>query len=195
MAVASDANGRRLATIHLTGGDPYSFTGPMLAWAAGKAAAEGVRPAGAPGPVEGFGDLESACVDAGFIARARIEVGQLMTEPTISGYPREFSYALESNPRHGLDRPAHEAPHMPVRSRTRISVYDVPHAHAATPRKLIVEELDKPFEGSGRLPPTFEHQPPVYLAAVRMLRRTRGSSPGVRFGPPIGIGRRTPPRS
>jgi hypothetical protein len=54
--------------VHLTGGDPYSFTGPMLAWAAGKAAAGGVRPAGALGPVEAFGAdiLERACADAGF---------------------------------------------------------------------------------------------------------------------------------
>jgi len=68
VAVAGDASGRELAAVHLTGGDPYSFTAPMLAWAAGKAAAEGVRPAGALGPVEAFGadPLESACADAGF---------------------------------------------------------------------------------------------------------------------------------
>ena len=54
--------------MHLTGGDPYSFTAPILAWAAGKAAADGVRPAGALGPVEAFGAdaLESACAGAGF---------------------------------------------------------------------------------------------------------------------------------
>jgi short subunit dehydrogenase-like uncharacterized protein len=68
VAVAGDASGRNLAAVHLTGGDPYSFTAPMLAWAAGQAAAEGVRPAGALGPVEAFGagPLESACADAGF---------------------------------------------------------------------------------------------------------------------------------
>jgi short subunit dehydrogenase-like uncharacterized protein len=68
VAVASDASGRDLAAVHLTGGDPYSFTAPMLAWAAGKAAAGGVRSAGALGPVEAFGagPLESACADAGF---------------------------------------------------------------------------------------------------------------------------------
>jgi len=40
----------------------------MLAWAAGRAAAGGVRPAGALGPVEAFGadTLERACADAGF---------------------------------------------------------------------------------------------------------------------------------
>jgi hypothetical protein len=54
--------------VHLTGGDPYSFTAPMLAWAAGQAAADGVQPAGALGPVEAFGAerLESGCAAAGF---------------------------------------------------------------------------------------------------------------------------------
>jgi short subunit dehydrogenase-like uncharacterized protein len=68
VAVAADASGRELAAVHLTGGDPYSFTAPILAWAAGKAAAEGVRPAGALGPVEAFGvgPLESAYASAGF---------------------------------------------------------------------------------------------------------------------------------
>jgi hypothetical protein len=68
VAVAGDANGTKLATVHLTGGDPYSFTAPILAWAAGKAATDGVRPAGALGPVEAFGaaDLENACAAAGF---------------------------------------------------------------------------------------------------------------------------------
>ncbi len=68
VAVASDASGRKLAAVHLTGGDPYSFTAAILAWAAGRAAAQGVRPAGALGPVEAFGldSLERACADAGF---------------------------------------------------------------------------------------------------------------------------------
>ena len=68
VAVAADARGRKLAAVHLTGGDPYSFTAPMLAWAAGKAAAEGVQPAGALGPVEAFGagTLEDGCAAAGF---------------------------------------------------------------------------------------------------------------------------------
>jgi hypothetical protein len=52
----------------LTGGDPYSFTASVLAWAAGRAAAQGVRPAGALGPAEAFGvtSLETACAEAGF---------------------------------------------------------------------------------------------------------------------------------
>ena len=68
VAEAADARGRRLATVHLTGGDPYSFTASVLAWAAGRAAAQGVRAAGALGPAEAFGvtSLERACAEAGF---------------------------------------------------------------------------------------------------------------------------------
>ena len=69
VAVASDASGRDLARVHLAGGDPYSFTAAILAWAAAAAAAAaGVRGAGALGPVEAFGTevLERACADAGF---------------------------------------------------------------------------------------------------------------------------------
>jgi hypothetical protein len=68
VAVAGDANGTMLAAVRLSGGDPYSFTAPLLAWAAGRAAAGGVRPAGALGPVEAFGldALEAACASAGF---------------------------------------------------------------------------------------------------------------------------------
>jgi short subunit dehydrogenase-like uncharacterized protein len=68
VAVARDASGRKLAAVHLTGGDPYTFTALILAWAAGKAAAGAVLPAGALGPVEAFGavDLENGCAGAGF---------------------------------------------------------------------------------------------------------------------------------
>jgi hypothetical protein len=68
VAVAYDASGRKLAAVHLTGGDPYSFTAPLLAWAAGKAATEGVRAAGALGPAEAFETdaLERGCAAAGF---------------------------------------------------------------------------------------------------------------------------------
>ena len=68
VAVARDPSGKDLAVVHLTGGDPYSFTAAILAWAAGQAAVGGVRPAGALGPVEAFGAgiLERACADAGF---------------------------------------------------------------------------------------------------------------------------------
>ena len=66
--MARNGSGRELATVHLTGGDPYSFTAPILAWAAGRVAAGGVQPAGALGPAEAFGasDLETACASAGF---------------------------------------------------------------------------------------------------------------------------------
>jgi len=80
VAVARDAGGAKLAAVHLTGGDPYSFTASILAWAAGKAAAEGVRAAGALGPAEAFGAdaLERACAHAGFHreVRARQSHGQ-----------------------------------------------------------------------------------------------------------------------
>jgi hypothetical protein len=68
VAEAADAEGRHLVTVRLIGGDPYSFTAGMLAWAASTAAAQGVRPAGAIGPAEAFGlaSLESACAAAGF---------------------------------------------------------------------------------------------------------------------------------
>lgn len=68
VAVACDANGTALATVHLTGGEPYSFTAQILAWAASQAATHGVRPPGALGPVEAFGldALQRACAAAGF---------------------------------------------------------------------------------------------------------------------------------
>ncbi len=68
VAVVTDIGGGHLATVRLTGGEPYSFTASMLAWAAGTAAAQGVRPAGALGPAEAFGlaSLERACAEAGF---------------------------------------------------------------------------------------------------------------------------------
>jgi short subunit dehydrogenase-like uncharacterized protein len=74
VAIAADASGEELAVIGLTGADPYSFTGRILGWAAGKAATAGIRSAngtplaGALGPVEAFGigPLEAACAEAGF---------------------------------------------------------------------------------------------------------------------------------
>jgi len=71
VAVAADAAGRDLASVHLAGGDPYSFTASILAWAAGRAAAQGIPVTGAIGPTEPFGlaGLESACTDAGFRRR------------------------------------------------------------------------------------------------------------------------------
>lgn len=71
VAQACDASGRPLARVHLTGGDPYSFTAGILAWAACRAAGAGIGPAGALGPVEAFGAeaLEAGCAGAG-ISRA-----------------------------------------------------------------------------------------------------------------------------
>ncbi len=74
IAEAADAAHRPLATIRLAGGDPYSFTAPVLAWAADMAASQGVHAVGALGPVEAFGlpALESACAAAGFHRQAKL---------------------------------------------------------------------------------------------------------------------------
>ena len=71
VAVASDAAGAPLATVRLTGDNPYDFTGAMLAWGATTAAAGGLLGTGALGPVDGFGldVLEQGVAEAG-IARA-----------------------------------------------------------------------------------------------------------------------------
>ena len=76
VAVAADAGGRELAKVHLAGGDPYSFTAGILAWGACQAANDGLRPAGALGPVEafGYGPLESGCASAG-ICRQQSKLG------------------------------------------------------------------------------------------------------------------------
>jgi len=74
VAIAADAHGATLSVVHLTGGDPYSFTAPMLAFGASHAAAQGVQGAGALGPVEAFGlgNLEAACANAGFRREAAV---------------------------------------------------------------------------------------------------------------------------
>jgi hypothetical protein len=66
VAVASDAGGRPLATVHLQGTNPYTFTGDILAWGA-QAALEGLHGSGALGPVDGFGleRLRAGCAEAG----------------------------------------------------------------------------------------------------------------------------------
>ena len=70
---AYDAAGRRLAEVHLTGVDGYSFTGEILAWGAEQAASGGLTGAGALGPVDGFGldELEAGCAAAGIARQAR----------------------------------------------------------------------------------------------------------------------------
>jgi short subunit dehydrogenase-like uncharacterized protein len=55
VAIAYDAAGRPLSEVHLDGVDAYTFTGRILAWAAERAAAGGLKGTGALGPVDGFG--------------------------------------------------------------------------------------------------------------------------------------------
>ena len=67
VGIAYDAAGRELSQVHLKGVDGYTFTGRMLAWAAGRAAEGGLRGTGALGPVEAFGldELAAGCAEAG----------------------------------------------------------------------------------------------------------------------------------
>ncbi|MEU8175388.1 saccharopine dehydrogenase NADP-binding domain-containing protein [Microbispora hainanensis] len=71
VAEAYDAGGRRLAAVHLAGGDPYEFTAGVLAWAATTALAEGVHGTGALGPVDAFGldALTRGCAEVGMAVR------------------------------------------------------------------------------------------------------------------------------
>ena len=66
-ATAHDAAGRELRTVRLGRVNPYTFTGNFLAWAAIRAARDGIAGAGAIGPVEAFGlrALVDGCVAAG----------------------------------------------------------------------------------------------------------------------------------
>jgi short subunit dehydrogenase-like uncharacterized protein len=66
-AEAYDADGSRLAEVHLSGAEPYAFTADFLAWAARRAAGDGVDGTGALGPVQAFGleALEAGCAAAG----------------------------------------------------------------------------------------------------------------------------------
>lgn len=70
VGAAYDAQGTKLAEVHLGGADGYSFTGEVLAWGAQRAADGNLRGTGALGPVDGFGldELEAGCAEAG-IAR------------------------------------------------------------------------------------------------------------------------------
>ena len=67
VAEAYDAAGERLSEVHLSGGEPYALTAGILAWAARRAAGEGVEATGALGPLEAFGlrALEAGCREAG----------------------------------------------------------------------------------------------------------------------------------
>jgi short subunit dehydrogenase-like uncharacterized protein len=50
-----DGAGHPLAEVHLSGPDPYAWTGDFLAWAARRAAHHGLETTGAAGPVQAFG--------------------------------------------------------------------------------------------------------------------------------------------
>ncbi|HEX2071657.1 MAG TPA: saccharopine dehydrogenase NADP-binding domain-containing protein [Thermoleophilaceae bacterium] len=67
VAEAYDAEGAKLAEIHLTGVDPYGFTAGILAWGARRAATDGMLANGALGPDGAFGldELEDGCREAG----------------------------------------------------------------------------------------------------------------------------------
>ena len=67
VAFACDSAGTQLAEVRLEGVNGYDFTAGMLAWAAMRAAEQGVHGTGALGPVEAFGldDLEAGAAEAG----------------------------------------------------------------------------------------------------------------------------------
>ena len=64
---AYDADGAQLPRSVVAGADAYDFTARFLAWAARRAAREGVRATGAAGPLEAFGldALQAGCAEAG----------------------------------------------------------------------------------------------------------------------------------
>jgi short subunit dehydrogenase-like uncharacterized protein len=66
-AIAYDLAGTELAEVHVAGADAYDFTARFLAWAARRAAEDGVAATGAAGPLEAFGlaALEAGCAEAG----------------------------------------------------------------------------------------------------------------------------------
>ncbi|BDT90965.1 saccharopine dehydrogenase [Nocardia sputorum] len=68
VAETFDDSGRVLASVTLTGGDPYDFTAAILAWGAQTALDDGLLAAGALGPVDAFGldALTAGAADAGF---------------------------------------------------------------------------------------------------------------------------------
>jgi short subunit dehydrogenase-like uncharacterized protein len=67
VAEAYNAGGAKLAEVHLTGVDPYTFTAGILAWGAQRVAVDGMLESGALGPVGAFGldELEAGCRQAG----------------------------------------------------------------------------------------------------------------------------------
>jgi short subunit dehydrogenase-like uncharacterized protein len=67
IATAYDADGRELRTVRLSGADPYTFTGEILAWAAVQLSHTDIDQTGAVGPIEAFGlgPLRDATAAAG----------------------------------------------------------------------------------------------------------------------------------
>ena len=67
VAIAYNAAGRELSEVHVTGGDPYTFTGKVIAWGAEQAAAGRLLGVGALGPADAFGleALVDGCLQAG----------------------------------------------------------------------------------------------------------------------------------
>jgi len=67
VAIATDEGGRDLARVDLHGPDPYTLTARLLAWAATRAASNGLQGTGALGPVEAFGlaSLQAGAATAG----------------------------------------------------------------------------------------------------------------------------------
>jgi short subunit dehydrogenase-like uncharacterized protein len=66
-AAAYGADGEQLSGVTVAGADAYDFTAGCLAWAARRAAHDGVHATGAAGPLEAFGlaALEAGCAEAG----------------------------------------------------------------------------------------------------------------------------------
>jgi short subunit dehydrogenase-like uncharacterized protein len=66
-AIAYDHAGAELAEVHVSGADAYDFTARFLAWAARRAADQGVAATGAVGPLQAFGleALQAGCAEAG----------------------------------------------------------------------------------------------------------------------------------
>jgi short subunit dehydrogenase-like uncharacterized protein len=72
VAIAYDEGGHELAEVNLRGVDGYTFTARLLAWAAGRIAANGLPASGALAPVEAFGlrELEAGVAEAGIAESA-----------------------------------------------------------------------------------------------------------------------------
>jgi short subunit dehydrogenase-like uncharacterized protein len=69
VAIASDAAGDPVATVHLEGPNGYDLTADFLAWGAESALEHGLSGPGALGPVDAFGldRLRAGCAEAGLL--------------------------------------------------------------------------------------------------------------------------------